>query len=430
MANCSDQPIADLVGIGFGPSNLALAIACEEMRPADRLEPTPEVAFFEKQTAFGWHRGMLMEDATMQVSFLKDLATMRDPQSRYTFTAYLHAKNRMTEFINSKTLFPLRVEFHDYLEWAARPFAAQVSYNHDVTAIDPVLEDGVVTAFDVTARSPVTGAAVVRRTRNVVLGTGLAPYLPPEVPVSERIWHSSELIRRTRGITPPSPGRVVVVGAGQSAAEATEYLHRTFLDAEICTVFSRYGYSVADDSPFTNSIFDPQAVDEFFVAPREVKQLLLARHSNTNYSVVDLALTQELYRRSYQEKVVGRERLRTLHTSRVTGIREQGGKVQLDIEGLSTGSVRTIDADAVVYATGYQPTDPLPLLGSLASECKLDDSGRLLLERDYRVITSDAVQGGIYLHGGGAEHTHGLSAGLLSNTAVRSGEIAHSILRR
>ena len=33
---------------------------------------------------------MLLEDATMQVSFLKDLVTLRNPASEYGFLSYLH----------------------------------------------------------------------------------------------------------------------------------------------------------------------------------------------------------------------------------------------------------------------------------------------------------------------------------------------------
>jgi L-ornithine N5-oxygenase len=43
--------------------------------------------------------------------------------------------------------------------------------------------------------------------------------------------------------------------------------------------------------------------------------------------------------------------------------------------------------------------------------------------------TSRDISGAIYLQGG-TEHTHGLSSSLLSNVAVRSGEIVESIARR
>src|SRR5205823_12113048 len=135
----------DVAGVGFGPSNLSIAIALQEM-----ASPTPLTStFFEREQRFSWHRGMLIEGATMQISFLKDLATLRNPQSRYSFVAYLHARNRLSDFINNKTMLPSRVEFHDYLEWAAEPFAPIVRYGVEVTEVRPVVEAGVVTHLDI-----------------------------------------------------------------------------------------------------------------------------------------------------------------------------------------------------------------------------------------------------------------------------------------
>ncbi|MGA4843966.1 lysine N(6)-hydroxylase/L-ornithine N(5)-oxygenase family protein [Streptomyces sp. G45] len=420
---------ADLVGIGFGPSNAALAIAFEETAPHTAGEPRSRMAFFERQPAFGWHRGMLIEGATMQVSFLKDLATMRNPMSRYTFMQYLKTKDRVAEFINSKTLFPLRVEFHDYLDWVARQFDPVVTYGAEVVALRPVTVDGVVAHLDVEAR--VTGDdgehTVVRRARNVAVGTGLTPRMPDGIQESRRVWHSSRLMDRAATIG-DAPRRLVVIGAGQSAAEATDYLHRTFPTAEVHSVFSRYGYSVADDSPFVNGIFDPKAVGAFYGAAPEVKRQLLGYHENTNYSVVDLELAESLYRTSYQERVLGQQRLWIRNMSRVVAAAEHADGVRVTVKELATGTSEVIEADAVVCATGYAPSDPLPLLQDVVGECKRDDEGRLVLGRDYRVATSDAVRCGIYVHGAGSEHSHGLAAGLLSNTAVRSGEIVDSIL--
>jgi L-ornithine N5-oxygenase len=418
----------DIAGIGFGPSNLALAIALDESadtRPLRRI-------FFERQRAFGWHRGMLIEGTTMQVSFLKDLVTLRNPRSRYGFVQYLHEQNRLPDFINNHTMFPSRVEFHDYLEWAARPFAAYVRYGTKVTAVRPVATDGVVTELELSGRSVGESAdTTIVRTANLVVGTGITPYLPEGVNRSARIWHSAELLEAIEALPVDGVHRLVVVGAGQSAAEAAEYLHRRFPGAEICTVYSRYGYTVADDSAFANRIFDPDAVDLIFGAPQEIRQTLRAYHANTNYSVVDLELCQSLYRTQYEERVHGGEpRLRIMNASHVVDLEDQGDTVRVGIEFLPTGHVQTLQADAVIYATGYQPADPLPLLGPLAAECKRDSAGRLLLDRDFRVVTSNAVACAIYVQGAAAEPSHGISASLLSTTAVRSGEIADSIRRR
>src|SRR5689334_21498442 len=90
-------PVYDLVGVGFGPSNLALAIAVEEHNGRAGQDPVTAV-FLERQPSFGWHRGMLLEDATMQVSFLKDLVTLRNPTSEYSFLCYLKDRDRLIDF--------------------------------------------------------------------------------------------------------------------------------------------------------------------------------------------------------------------------------------------------------------------------------------------------------------------------------------------
>ncbi|MFF3258117.1 lysine N(6)-hydroxylase/L-ornithine N(5)-oxygenase family protein [Streptomyces sp. NPDC002932] len=423
-----DAPlIHDLIGIGFGPSNVALAIALSEHNARVGRQEAVTAHFFERQPAFGWHRGMLIDDATMQVSFLKDLVTLRDPSSEYTFLRYLQSRGRLIDFVNGKNLFPLRVEFHDYFEWAAAKVDDMVSYGHDVISVEPVLRDGVVEYVDVTARSGTE--TVVHRARNLVVGTGLRPLMPEGVERTERVWHNSDLLAKVDALEGTEPARFVVVGAGQSAAENVAYLHRRFPRAEVCAVFSRYGYSPADDSSFANRIFDPEAVDEYFTAPDDVKRKLMGYHGNTNYSVVDIDLIDDLYRQAYQEKVLGTERLRFINISRLTGVEEAGDKVRATVTSLVSGEESTLEADVVVLATGYSPVEPLSLLGDVARHCHRDGEGRVRVERDYRIATDDELRCGIYLQGG-TEHTHGITSSLLSNTAIRVGEILDSIVER
>ncbi len=420
--------IRDLVGIGFGPSNLALAIAvAEHNQVADGN--TLDSVFFDRQERFGWHRGMLIDSATMQISFLKDLVTMRDPGSRFSFLYYLNERGRLADFINSKCLFPSRVEFHSYLEWAANHVQHLVWYGCEVVEIRPVPGEEAVDYLDVVVRRSDNQEITVHRTRNVVIAAGMRPSLPPGVEITSRIWHNYDLLNRLDALPPGEPVRFVVVGAGQSAAETTEYLHRRFPASDVCAVFSRYGYSPSDDTSFANRIFDPEAVDHFFSAPEDVKRLLLAYHSNTNYSVVDPELIGELYRRTYQEKVCGRQRLHILNACRVVEVEESTGGLRVVVEFLPTGEHRALDADALVYATGYRPVDPTELLGELAASCLRTPCGELAVERDYKVRTTERVRCGIYVQGA-TEHTHGITSTLLSNTAVRVGEIVRSILER
>ncbi|MEV7672051.1 MULTISPECIES: lysine N(6)-hydroxylase/L-ornithine N(5)-oxygenase family protein [unclassified Streptomyces] len=423
-----DAPlIHDLIGIGFGPSNVAMAIALSEHNASVGREDTVTAHFFERQPGFGWHRGMLIDDATMQVSFLKDLVTLRNPSSEYTFLRYLQSKGRLIDFVNHKNLFPLRVEFHDYFEWAAAKVDDMVSYGHEVVSVEPVVRDGVIEYLDVTARSGTE--TVVHRARNLVVGTGLRPLMPEGVERGDRVWHNSELLAKVDGLEGADPARFVVVGAGQSAAENVAYLHRRFPGAEVCAVFSRYGYSPADDSGFANRIFDPAAVDDYYTAPDAVKRKLMEYHGNTNYSVVDIDLIDDLYRQAYQEKVLGTERLRFINVSRLTGVEEHPDGVRATVANLVTGEDSVLDADVVVFATGYLQADGLGLLGEVADRCRRDEQGRVRVERDYRVATDPELRCGIYLQGG-TEHTHGITSSLLSNTAIRVGEILESILER
>ncbi|MBO0804626.1 MAG: lysine N(6)-hydroxylase/L-ornithine N(5)-oxygenase family protein [Nocardiopsaceae bacterium] len=416
----------DVLGIGFGPSNLALAIVLEEQARRAATPRPSRAAFIERQDRFGWHRGMLIGGADLQVSFLKDLVTMRDPTSDYSFLSYLHQKDRMPAFINQKTMYPSRVEFHDYLCWAADRLRHRVSYGLEAIDARPVIRDGDVRYIDVVARRAEDGRLDTYRTRNVVVAMGLEPYLPPEAPASPRAWHSAQLLGRLADVPDDTEQTFVVVGAGQSAAEATEYVHRRFPRARVHAVFSRYGYSPADDTPFVNGIFDPRAVDVFFGAPDEVKDLFFSYHDNTNYSVVDRDLIATLHNRVYEELVTGEPRLIIRNLSRVVEVRETGTGLDVRVAYLPDGRVDSVPADWLIYATGYRPRNPLSVLGEVGSYCKAGPSQALRVDRSHRVVTSGRMRCGIYVQGA-TESTHGISSTLLSTTAVRAGEIAAAI---
>ena len=99
-------------------------------------------------------------------------------------------------------------------------------------------------------------------------------------------------------------------------------------------------------------------------------------------------------------------------------------EVRVEIEHRPTRAVETLDCDAVVYATGF---DPMPLQELLAEVCAPQTvDAEPAVSRDYRLQTAARLSGAIYLQGG-TEHTHGLSSSLLSNIAVRSAEILESI---
>jgi len=417
--------IYDVVGIGFGPSNLSLAVALEELGGA-KAEESITAVFFERQESFGWHRNMLLPSATMQISFLKDLATFRNPASKHSFVSFLHGAGRLSRFVNNQDFFPTRQEFHQYLEWVASSFSDQVRYGYEVSAIRPVAgATGPQDHLEVEVRRVSDGSVRVVRARNVVVSTGLAARMPDGVAKDERVWHSSEFLSKFRGVDPANLKSVAVVGAGQSAAEITRFFHDSLPHAQVYSVIPSYGYALADDTPFANQVFDPTAVDDYYFGTDSTRQAFWDYHKNTNYSVVDDDVIRDLYRRSYEEDVNGERRLHFLNLTRVSGVTSADGRTRVS---LTHGDTKELDVDACVFATGYHAMDPARLLGDFDQQFLRDSRGAHQVERDYRQVAANSdTPGRIYLQGG-TEHTHGLTSSLLSNLAVRSGEIAESIL--
>jgi L-ornithine N5-oxygenase len=411
----------DILGIGFGPSNLSLAIAIEEFndrRPADRRLTA---RFVDVRRGFGWHDGMLLPGATMQISFLKDLVALRTPTSPFTFLNYLHEQGRLSDFINLKTFFPTRREFHGYLSWAASRIGLPVSYGTKATCIDWTGE-----RFEVTLESVVDGSEVTRAAaRHVVIGSGSQPLLPEGIVPGARVFHNHQLLNRLAGLPSRPHGRFLVVGSGQSAAEVAAYLHDSYPDADVHASFRRFGYSPADDTPYANRIFDPEAVDDFYTAPPELKQQLMDYHWQTNYSAVDADLIKDLYRREYDENTRGARRL-IVH--RVTGIErlsEGSDGVTVTIRDLGNRGSTTLEVDAVVFATGFRPVDTRSMLGPSIDGSSSFEGHLPIVERDYR-LRLRSVPERIFLNGG-VQHSHGLTSSLLSNVAVRAADILRAI---
>ena len=71
----------ELLAVGAGPSNLALAVALEELAP----DLAANSLIVERAAAVEWQPGLLLPWAKSQASFLKDLVTLRNPQSEFSF---------------------------------------------------------------------------------------------------------------------------------------------------------------------------------------------------------------------------------------------------------------------------------------------------------------------------------------------------------
>lgn len=407
------QDIYDLIGIGFGPSNLALAIALQEVGLPFRVK------FLEARPEFAWHPGMMIPGADMQISFLKDLVSQRNPQSRFTFINYLHEKGRMNAFINRKTFFPSRVEFNDYLGWVADQFA-WCDYDRRVCEIDPLGPDERVEAVQVTARDA-DGQKHIYRARHIVIAPGGAPLLPAFAETlreAQAVFHSAEYIERVVPNLVPGE-RIAVVGAGQSAAEIFFDLAQRSEVPNVDLILRGQAMKPSDDSPFVNEIFAPEQTDHFHAMSETARLTLLKDLSGTNYAVADEDLICAIYTMFYEQSVTGEARLRLRSRTQVT----EGTPTQDGLSLMLDGPEGVTEAvyDKVIFATGYHRKLDASVLHGIAPYCSGAEPGR-----DYRLVTKPEFGPGVFVQGY-SERSHGLSDTLLSILPQRSWEIVQTL---
>ncbi|KAI9736682.1 MAG: hypothetical protein M1834_000886 [Cirrosporium novae-zelandiae] len=443
----SDE-VHDLLCVGFGPASMGVAIALHDTLSLSTLpsnlsklrESHPKVCFLERQPSFSWHAGMLLPGAHMQISFIKDMATFRDPRSEFTFLNYLHKNGRLVPFVNLSTLLPLREEYDDYLRWCANWFTDVVDYDQDVIEIVPEKGADKVKTFVVKSRNS-AGEITTRRAKNVAIGVGGRANIPAPFPQNHpQILHSSCYSMTVQKALPDQNKnyRIAIIGNGQSGAEIFNDLHTRYPNAHTKMFIKGPHLRPSDDSPFVNEIFDPDRVDPFFNQTAEERAVALASDKPTNYGVVRLNLLEHLYSTMYLQRLRNPNEEewphRILSRRTVTGCTvDASGKIHLQVENSATKAAEPekYEFDAVFVACGY--------IRNVHEDLLRDARGLMLggdvadnkwqINRNYRVKFQDGVvsdDAGIYLQGCN-EKTHGLSDTLLSVLANRSGEMVETL---
>lgn len=416
----------DFVGIGFGPSNLSIAVAAGERTPS------PQGIFFESKTSFAWHPEMMLDGARMQISFLKDLVTLRNPTSPYSFLNYLHSKGRLERFVNLRDFCPSRVEYEDYLTWVAHAFRQHVHYGATVVRVTPVSTVGdpeVLDVFRVDVKLADTELTHTHLAKSVICAPGGKPnLLDVQDGACKEIVHSSQFLERFPARFPDHHGayRFSVVGDGQSAAEIVDYILRNYPCATIHLIISQYALRSSDSTPFVNEAFLSEEVDHFYLAPEAAREEILDELQNTNYGVVDEGLLCALYRLLYLDEVAGVHRLRIIRRSRVASACKRNGDLELVVRDRNSNEITTLRCDALILATGYRRCLDETMFEALLPHVARSPSGDILVARDYRVCTIPTMKCRLYLQGQ-CESSHGVSDTLLSLLPFRARDILASI---
>jgi len=414
-----DHQEVELLAIGAGPANLAFAVAVEELAPPDLAANT---LLIEQHENVAWQRGMLLPWTQSQVSFLKDLVTLRNPRSKFSFVNYLHTVGRLNDFVNMASFLPFRLEISDYLQWVAESLSTvRVEYGRRCQRIEARrAADGSVIGWLVyLADGSTIGAS------SLVIGIGREARIPAEfkeLPY-ERVIHSTQYSLRTAELDPDAALRIVVVGAAQSAAEMLWATHQRMPNAQCAMIIRSVGLEYYQTSKFTNELYFPTFTDEFYSAPPDARRHILRDMRQTNYAGVTPNMLDTLYRQMYLERLTGTRRLRMITMVDVTKARMDGDEVVLTLSNRMGRVAEELPCDLLLLGTGFEPTMP-PIVRNVAEEAGVAE---VAVSRAYRLLTPPNVSAACYLQGTN-EDSHGIADSLMSVLAVRAAEIVDDVI--
>jgi L-ornithine N5-oxygenase len=419
----------DILMIGAGPSNLALAVAFEECGSPDIAA---NVMLLERHEDVKWQRNLLLPWTRSQVSYVKDLVTLRNPRSRFSFLNFLHERGELDEFVNLGTFNPFRWQLSTYHQWVADSLErVQIRYGARAERILAVrAEDASIVGFAVS----LSGGDTIL-CRDLVFGAGRDAFVPEVfrgLP-AERVVHSTEYGSRIRAgaalARPGRPLRPVVVGGAQSAAEMFLALHEDAPGSSPVMLVRSIALKNYQTSKFVNELFYPSFVEEFFAMPAESRAKVLNEMHLTNYAGLAAPFLDELYTMVYRQKMLGQP------VSTIRGLTDVvdawvesvpgGEEVVLKVRDLKYDTVEQLRCDVLFLGTGFDSRMP-EMVRHLADSVDLPE---ITVNRHYRVDLGTGAHGALYLQGVN-EATHGISDSLISVLAQRSADIAGDILDR
>lgn len=420
-----DDTVYDLVGVGIGPFNLALAALAEPV-------PGLRTLFLDENPGFSWHPGMMVEGATVQVPYLADLVTLVDPTSRHSYLAHLRDTGRLFEFYFGGRSHVPRREYEAYCRSVAGRlpscrFDARVRTVQHATL--PTGEDGFAVFWCGT-----DGATRTALTANLVLGIGTEPVAPAGLAALCRdagplVSHSAHYLDRLEWIQ--AAADVTVLGSGQSGAEIVldllRHWHRPGRRLRWLTrsaTFEPIEYSKLGSEHFT-----PDYADHFHRLAESERAALLAGQDRVHKAVSAgtlAAIRDELDARSFEHGITATGVTLMPNVEAVNGYCV-GESVAVVLRHRDTGEPMTVQTERLVLATGYAPRKP-DCLAPIDAYVERDAQGRFVVDRDHRVVLT-GTRAGLFVQNV-EMHTHGIGASDLGLGAFRAATIINAVTGR
>ena len=402
-------PLYHTVGIGAGPANLSLAALFGSAT-------AQKIALFERQPGPSWHNRLLHSGVRMQTSWLRDLVSVVDPRHELTFLNYLVTTGRMYALLNSQFDFIPRIEYMQYLEWAARKIP-DISYGMTVDRIS-VDDDGFIVY---------SAGRPLARSANLVLGMGSAPVIPPELAglPGQQAFIADELAERIDAMSADPDAAVAVVGGGQTGMEATlKLVGRGFTN--IKWLGRRLWFDTIDDSPNANDVYRPAHLQALQRLSQPARRRVIEGLNLTGDALTPGAM-RTLYQANYDGMLqLGRFPVTLYPAREVTSAIPDGDDIVLSCQ--TPDRHEEYRVRHVVIATGRE-YPPVPFDDDLRERVELADDGGLIVESDFSVRWK-GMNGSQIFALNRARMSHGITDANLSLLPIRAAIVLNSMFGR
>ncbi|WP_268408205.1 lysine N(6)-hydroxylase/L-ornithine N(5)-oxygenase family protein [Alteromonas sp. a30] len=401
-------PILDLIGVGIGPSNLSIAALS-----ATKTQLSTQ--FFEQKPQFSWHPGMLLKEAKMQTSFVKDLVTCVDPTSPYSFLNYLVTQGKIYPFLASGQSTLSRLEFTDYMSWVANQLP-NTQFNAPIEDIQ----------YD-KGQFVVIHEGQEYLSRHLVIGTGIQPMIPTCAKpfIGSNCFHAGEMATIQPNLTNK---RVAIVGGGQSGADIFQHVFDGIYGApsRIDWWSRRSNIEALDEGCFTDEYFMPDYVNRFYHLHSPVKTQEVQRQKLTSDGITNECL-QGLYQRLYQDKFVRQTPAwwSINPSQKLINMQHNNSVYHLTYEHTLTGKKHTAEADIVILCTGFKRCLP-NCLSEVLPHLKIDANARIELGENFNAKWKKACENEVYIVNAGT-YSHGIAEPQLSLIAWRAARIINHL---
>jgi lysine N6-hydroxylase len=416
LQSVGDSRVLDYLGIGLGPFNLGLAAL---LKPVSELDGM----FVDSRAEFNWHPGLMLAGTRLQTPFMADLVTMADPTSVYSFLNYAKQKGHLYSFCIRENLFLLREEYNAYCQWVA----AQLTNLRFSSSVQQVHFDQEHKIFRVLVQNEKTKARQLYRTKKIILGTGTSPVIPePFSAIAAIGCHSGDYKYQREKIIYRK--NIVLVGGGQSAAEIFFDLlqQRPEYGFQLHWLTRSSQFFPLEYNKLTLEYSTPDYLRYFVSLPPSIRKSRLQDQAHLykgiNRDLLD-SIFDLLYEQSLKEKIPV-----SLHANSEllsAKMNSSNTSATLDFLQHEQDKLFTLQADAVIFATGYAYKTPA-FLAPVKSLIHWDENAIPKPDTNYSV---DLSGNSIFAQNIGLD-THGFVTPDLSMAAYRNSIIVNQLAGR